>query len=704
MKKGGGFFRQMGGLFRACRSIKKLSDGSGDDRQEGLCSGGRSGDDRQEGRRSGGRTIVLAGDPNVGKSVFFTALSGVYREVSNYAGTTVDVRCARLGQDTLVDIPGVYGVGSANEEERVARDVVLSADIVINIVDAVHLSRDLFLTIQLIEMGIPLVVVLNMMDEADRRGIIIDRETLSHRLGVPVVGASGALGKGIDEVKRSIGSARTGHVDDGMRSLLDRVMAGGASQREALLLLEEGMLLGEQRAGHRRSRSSGDAPSCEQDVKRKSAPSCEQDTKRKSAPSCGRCGSCGSRMFGYSDRPSPSLREEIAAHRRSRVNVICEEVILSHAHRTARLADIGHLTVAPISGMAILCLVLAMLYLFVGVFVAQDVVGVTEGFCRTVYEPFVCALIAEHLFEGSFLFALFVGDYGLFTMTVTYLFGLILPLVAGSCLALAVLEDSGYLPRLAALVDRLMNMIGLNGRAVIPLILGFGCVTMATTATRVMGSERERTIVCALLGLIVPCSAQFGIIAALMARLSAGYIAVYLGTMIIVFFLAGKLLSLFVGGRTSDLFIDLPPLRIPQAKNVMRKVAVKTVHFVREGVGVFAGGGIFLTMLEESGGLLLFAEMLAPVTEDILWLPRETASIFLMGMVRRDLAAAGLTDIFLTDGQLTVALVVITLFVPCIATVLMMVKERGKKEGIAVWLTSLVTAFIVGGVLARYIR
>lgn len=635
---------------------------------------------------------MLAGDPNVGKSVFFTALSGVYREVSNYAGTTVDVRRARLGQDTLVDIPGVYGVGSANEEERVACDVVLSADIVINIVDALHLPRDLFLTVQLIEMGIPLIVVLNMMDEADRRGIIIDREKLSHRLGVPVVGASGALGKGIDEVKRSIGSARTGHVDDGMRSLLDRVMAGGASQREALLLLEEGMLLGEQRAGHRRSRASGDAPSCGQDV------------KRKSAPSCGRCGSCGSRMFGYSDRPSPSLREEIAAHRRSRVNVICEEVILSRAHRTARLADIGHLTVAPISGMAILCLVLTMLYLFVGVFVAQDVVGVTEGFCRTVYEPFVCALIAEHLFEGSFLFALFVGDYGLFTMTVTYLFGLILPLVAGSCLALAVLEDSGYLPRLAALVDRLMNMIGLNGRAVIPLILGFGCVTMATTATRVMGSERERTIVCALLGLIVPCSAQFGIIAALMARLSAGYIAVYLGTMIIVFFLAGKLLSLFVGGRTSDLFIDLPPLRIPQAKNVIQKVAVKTVHFVREGVCVFAGGGIFLTMLDESGGLLLFAEMLAPVTEDILWLPRETASIFLMGMVRRDLAAAGLTDIFLTDGQLTVALVVITLFVPCIATVLMMVKERGRAEGIAIWLTSLVTAFIVGGVLARYIR
>ena len=629
----------------------------------------------------------MAGNPNVGKSVFFTALSGIYREVSNYAGTTVDVGCARLGRDTLIDTPGVYGIGSASEEERVAREVILSADIVINIVDAVHLPRDLFLTIQLIEMGIPLVVVLNMMDEVEKRGIVIDREKLSQLLGVPVIGASGALGVGIDEVKRSIGSARTGRIDDDMRAMLAEAMAEGLPQRTALLSLEE------------------DASPCGQDAKKGGVLSWDM-------VSCGRCGGCGKVRLGLLDsdrqlghfRPSfSSLREKIYVHRRARANRICQAVVTMQSHRTAFGAYLVRLTVAPISGMAILSLVVAMLYLFVGVFVAQDVVNVTEGFFTAVYEPSVRALAASYISADTVLFSLLVGEYGIFTMTVTYLFGLILPLVAGCCLALAVLEDSGYLPRLAALVDRMMSMIGLNGRAVIPLILGFGCVTMATTATRVMTTERERTIVCTLLGLVVPCSAQMGIIAALLARLPAEQIAVYVTVMTAVFFIAGKMLSLFVGGQTSDLFIDLPPLRSPQAKNIMQKVAVKTVRFVREGAGVFAGGGIFLTMLDTSGGLRLLGEMLAPVTENILHLPRETASIFLMGMVRRDLAAAGLTDLALTDGQLTVALTVITLFVPCIATALMMVKERGRAEGIAIWLTSLVTAFAVGGAVARWI-
>ena len=625
----------------------------------------------RDGSRDRGRTVVLAGNPNVGKSVFFTALSGVYREVSNYAGTTVDVRCARLGRDTLVDTPGVYGVGSAGEEERVARDVILSADIVINIVDAVHLTRDLFLTLQLIEMGIPLIVVLNMMDEAKRCGIAIDGEKLSHLLGVPVIAASGILGIGIDEVRESLDLARAGFVDAYMQGLLDEATADGRAQRDALLWLEEDALSYGQRVGRRRGRSADDVPSC------------------------GRCKDC--------KLPLPSLREEIYAHRRRRVNAVCREVVASRAHRTTLGAYLGRLAVAPISGMVMLCFVLAVLYLFIGVFVAQDVVDITEGFFATVYEPSVRALAAQYISADTVLFALLVGEYGLFTMTVTYLFGLILPLVAGFYLALSVLEDSGYLMRLAALVDRLMGAIGLNGRAVIPFILGFGCVTMATTATRLMGTERERTIVCALLGLVVPCSAQLGIITALMARLPSEYIAVYVGTMLGVFLIAGKMLSLLVGGRTSGLFIDLPPLRLVQANNVIRKVAVRTAHFLREGVPVFAGGAVFLTMLKEAGGLVLLGEMLAPVTEGVLHLPRETSSIFLMGMVRRDFAAAGLTDLALTDSQLTVALTVITLFVPCIATAFMMVKERGKSEGFAVWLGSFAAAFLVGGLLARWL-
>lgn len=620
---------------------------------------------RNESRRLvEGRTVVLSGNPNVGKSVFFTALTGVYREVSNYAGTTVSTMCARLGRDTLIDTPGVYGVGSANEEERVAREVILSADVVINVVDAVHLSRDLFLTIQLIEMGIPMVVALNMMDEAMKRGITIDRERLSRLLGVPVITASGTLGVGIEQVKQSIDYARAGHIDGYMRVMIDEAMQDGLTQRDALLLLEEDDTL----------------------------------SRGRCVENGGRCRACG-----HKRQTVRSLREEISARRRARVNDVCAQVVTSRSHHTSFSVRLGRWTVAPLTGMATLVFVLAMLYLFIGVFVAQDVVDVTEGLFTTVYEPSVRSFTASYIPVDSLLFALFVGEYGLFTMTVTYLFGLILPLVSGFYLALSVLEDSGYLPRLAALVDRLMGMIGLNGRAVIPLILGFGCVTMATTASRLMATERERTIVTTLLGLTIPCSAQFGIITALMATLPPLYIAVYVITMVVVFGIVGKMLHHLLGGRTSDLFIDLPPLRLPQAKNVLGKVVMRTANFLTEAAPIFAGGAVCITLLEQSGGLVLLSAMLAPVTEGVLHLPRETASIFLMGMVRRDLAAAGLTDIALTDSELTVALTVITLFVPCIATVLMMVKERGKREGIAVWLASLALAFLVGGLLARWL-
>ncbi|MBQ5860144.1 MAG: 50S ribosome-binding GTPase, partial [Selenomonadales bacterium] len=277
MNRRGGFFRWWGGLFCAIRSANGQSDGSGDDGRKGHRGRGRTVDDGQKGHLPNhGRTVVLAGNPNVGKSVFFTALSGIYREVSNYAGTTVDVGCARLGHDTLIDTPGVYGIGSASEEERVAREVILSADIVINIVDAVHLPRDLFLTIQLIEMGIPLVVVLNMMDEVEKRGIVIDREKLSHLLGVPVIGASGALGVGIDEVKRNIGSARIGRIDDDMRAMLAEAMAEGLPQRTALLSLEE------------------DASPCGQDAKKGGVLSWDM-------VSCGRCVGCGKARLGLLD-------------------------------------------------------------------------------------------------------------------------------------------------------------------------------------------------------------------------------------------------------------------------------------------------------------------------------------------------------------------------------------------------------------------
>lgn len=595
------------------------------------------------------RKIVLAGNPNVGKSVFFGAFTGVYTEVSNFPGTTVDISHGKYGNDVVLDTPGVYGISSFNEEERVARDVILSADVIVNVVDAVHLTRDLFLTLQIIDTGIPMVVALNMMDDATKKGISIDRELLEHLLGVPVIAASAIEGIGVEEVKQAVDRATVGLIEPELKDLLTHMMKQADTQGDALLILEDDPHVAERH---------------------------------------------GMKCAGK--------REEIYARRRERVNDLVKHVVAERTKGATLSTRLGRWMLSPILGVPILAVVLGVMYWLIGVFIAQDVVEITEGvIMQGYYEPWIRALVVPLVGEDTVLGAYLVGEFGLLTMTVTYVLGLLLPLVLGFYFVLSVMEDSGYLPRLATLVDRLMVAIGLNGRAIIPIILGFGCVTMATITTRLMATERERTIVTALLGLAIPCSAQFGVIAALMATLPPSYAVIYILVMVLTFGIAGKLLHHLLPGAPSDLLIDLPPIRLPQAKNVWTKMTSKSVAFLREATPIFALGAVIITTLQVTHLLTAIQEWFAPITEGLLLLPRESANVFIMGMIRRDFGAAGLSDMVLTDSELTVALVVITLFVPCIASILMMMKERGKKEGVAIWLGSWVVAFGIGAVLAH---
>ena len=300
----------------------------------------------------------------------------------------------------------------------------------------------------------------------------------------------------------------------------------------------------------------------------------------------------------------------------------------------------------------------------------------------------------------SFLGQLFVGEFGLLTMTVTYTFGLLLPLVAGFYFFLAILEDSGYMPRIAALVDRLLTSIGLNGRAIIPMLLGFGCVTMATITTRLLGSKRERIIATFLLGLAIPCSAQLGVIAGLIAPLGFNYFMIYISTIFVVYVLAGTLLNNVLPGKSTDLLIDIPPLRIPRLSNVLQKTYMKSKAFIKEAGPIFAVGALIITVMQETGMLTAIQNSLIPLTEGWLQLPKETATVFIMGVIRRDFGAAGLNSLSLTATQTTVSLIVITLFVPCIASMMTMFRERNWKEALFIWFGSWFTAFGVGGVLA----
>lgn len=597
----------------------------------------------------GARKIVLAGNPNVGKSVFFNALTGMYVDVSNYPGTTLEISHGTYGKDVIIDTPGVYGVSSFNDEETVARDVIMGADVVINIVDAVHMERDLFLTLQILDMGIPVVVALNMVDEAEKQGIKVDVDLLSDLLGVPVIPTVAVERKGIDELKKSIDKAREGKIDHELHQKLHLLLDRVGSQAEALLILE-----GDQHVAER-----------------------------------------------HGLKPA-QYREEIYLARRDKVNDIIKHVMTEVSQGARFSVKLGRWMIHPLTGVPILAVALYIMYKIIGVYVAGDVVGITEEvIMQGYYEPFIKSLVGNYFAAESVIGKLLIGEFGILTMTATYILGLLLPLVLGFYLVLSTMEDSGYLPRIATLVDRLMSFIGLNGRAIIPIILGFGCVTMATITTRLLGSERERRIATFLLALAIPCSAQLAVIAGLLGPLGAKYFFLYGIILFAVLSIVGTVLNKVVPGESTSLLIDLPPLRLPRVENVLKKTATKSYMFLKEATPLFAIGALLIGILDVTGTLVFLQNVLAPLTVGWLKLPKEAANAFIMGFVRRDFGAAGLFDLKLTAEQTIVAASTITLFVPCIASAMVMFKERGAKEGTIMWLSVLILAFFFGGIIAQ---
>ena len=597
-----------------------------------------------------GKKLVLAGNPNVGKSIFFHSFTGFYVTVSNYPGTTLDINRGTYGDYIVSDTTGVYGVSSFNDEERIARDEITAADCIVNVVDACRLERDLFLTQQIIDMGKPMILALNMMDEAEKSGMSIDLVKLEKELGIPVVPAAAIRQQGLQQVKDEVSRARRGRSSITCREELNQLAEKTGNPADALLILE------------------GD-----------------EETAVK-----------------YQLQPL-GLRESIYTERRRRVDAIVKGVVTEKPVPGKRLGSIlGGLMVKPATGIPILLGILFLMYQFIGVFVAQTVVGFTE---ETImigqYEPLVRLVIARLFAEDSIFWSYLAGEFGLLTMTVTYLIGLLLPLVAGFYFFLALLEDSGVLPRIAVLTDRILTALGLNGRAVIPMILGFGCVTMATITTRLLDSKREKFIAVFLLGLTIPCSAQLGVIAGLIAPLGPVYFLAYGAIILVLYILLGTLLNKTMPGTSSDLFIDLPPLRLPRLGNVARKTGLKSYGFLKEAGLIFLIGSAVITTLELTGSLAWIEKGLRPMTETFLGLPGEASRAFLMGIVRRDFGAAGLYDLSLTPVQTLTALVVITLFVPCIAAMMVMIKERNWKQALVIWGGSWGIAFLTGGAINK---
>ncbi|TFH03141.1 MAG: ferrous iron transport protein B, partial [Methanosarcina sp.] len=644
--------------------------------------------------------IVLVGSPNVGKSSLFNALSGSYTVVSNYPGTSVEISRGkgRIGdrEYEIIDTPGMYSLLPVSEEERVSQRLLFDEKtfVCLHVVDARNLRRMLSFTLQLLEARLPLILVLNMMDEAEERGIEIDIKGLSGFLGIPVVGTVSSERKGIEELKASImeftHKKSTQEIDYGpevkpyiseIESLLGVTEETGISKRSLALLLLQG------------DRTALDF-----------VYSPEEAYRHKSEGGKNGFEECQKLAEIASLKAEVPLSYLFTLKRQELVNEIVEQVMgvqgrekeAAQETKTEKkkrdtkkilLAEnIDSMLTHPLLGIPVLFLVLYFgLYLFVGVFAAGTLVDFLEN---RVFGEHINPLVTTwftSLVPYPALQDLFVGEYGIFTQAVTYAIALILPIVGAFFLVFSVIEDTGYLPRLGLLLDGMFKKIGRSGRAVIPMVLGFGCSTMATMVTRTLETKRERLISTILLALAIPCSAQLGIILSVLSGNPNGLI-VWAGVIVLEFAFIGYLAARILPGEAPTFILEMPPLRIPRLSNIAVKTYSRMHWYFLEVMPLFVLASVLIWIGRLTG---LFALALKAMEYPTVWigLPSDAADVFLFGFFRRDFGAAGLYGMheagLLTGVQLVVAAVTLTLFMPCIAQFMMTVKERGFKMALA---------------------
>lgn len=566
--------------------------------------------------------IALVGNPNVGKSVIFNALTGSYVTVSNYPGTTVEISkgIGRFGAQkfNIIDTPGVNSLDTQSEDEKVTVDIISKSDIacIVQVADSKNLRRSLLLTLELARLKIPLVLNLNMSDEAKERGIKIDTKKLSEKLGVDVVETVAVTGDGLAKLKEALHKARV-----------------------------------------------------------------------------------------------PSIKEDISpANKRSWLaDKIAKDVLKVSPPLKGTIAEtIGRVTVRPLTGVPILMGVLAVMYLFVGKFAAGTAVDFFQGTVFGKYtNPFFINLITRFV-RVDLIKDFLVGDYGVITMAVTYALAIIFPIVTAFFLFFGILEDSGYLPRLSVLSDRIFRVMGLNGRAILPVILGLGCGTMATLTARILDTKKERILVTLLLALAIPCSAQLGVIMGMLGSMSARALLIWVAILFLVMILVGFTASKAIPGARSPFIQELPPIRMPQIKNIVSKTLARLKWYLKEAVPLFILGTMILFVFDKIGLLSWIENLAKPLVIGFLGLPGRVTNVFIIGFLRRDYGAAGLYVLskqgILDHIQILVTLVVITLFVPCIAQFFVAIKERGLKTALLIAGFVFTFAFLAGGILNYTLR
>ena len=561
--------------------------------------------------------ILLVGNPNVGKSALFSRLTGTRIITSNYPGTTVGFTTGYLklgeGQAQVIDVPGTYTLEPTCKAEEVAVEMLKEGDLVIDVVDATNLERNLNLTLQLLERQIPVIVALNMWDDTHHRGIHIDAAKLEELVGVPVVPTVAVTGQGIKELARRLPEAK-----------VPKTTYSGSSSDE----------------------------------------------------------------------------------RWARVGNITSQVqTLTHRHHTwyERLEDASN---HPISGFLIALLVLFATFWFIR-FVGEGIIGyVTDPLFEYLWTP-VLMKLSVALEPGTFWHTVLIGNliggqidyfqsFGLLSTGLYIPLAAVLPYIVSFYLALGILEDIGYLPRLAVLMDTMFHRLGLHGYAIIPTILGFGCNVPAVMGTRILESSKQRFIAATLISVAVPCAALQAMIIGMVGQQGVQYVAIVYGSLFASWIIIGLILNRTVKGFSPELLLEIPPYRLPLWRVVGQKLWLRVSGFLKEALPIVLGTVLVVNILYAVGAFDAIANLASPILTTLLGLPQETVVALAIGFLRKDVAMGMLAPLALTAKQLVISSTVLAMSFPCVATFVVLARELGARRTLIATGVMIAAALAVG--------
>jgi ferrous iron transport protein B len=545
--------------------------------------------------------ILLVGNPNVGKSALFSRLTGTRIIASNYPGTTVGFTKGylKLGDEQveIIDVPGSYTLEPSSKAEEVAVEMLKAGDLVINVIDATNLERNLNLTLQLLEKQIPVIVALNMWDDTRHRGVNIDVARLEELLGVPVIPTAGITGQGIKELVERLPEARVPK---------------------------------------------------------------------------------NAHIYANSDERWLKVGD-----------IVNQTQSLSHRHHRwyEHLADASS---HRVGGIFIALLALFTTFWFVR-FVGEGIINHVAGpLFERLWTP-ILAKLSVALGTGGFWHDVLIGkliggeidyfqSFGLLSTGLYIPLAAVLPYIVAFYLVLGILEDIGYLPRLAVLMDTIMHRLGLHGFAIIPTILGFGCNVPGIMATRILESRKQRFIAATLISIAVPCAALQAMIIGLVGEQGIGYVALVYGSLFISWIIIGLILNRAVRGFNPELLVEIPPYRLPPWRVIGEKLWLRVSGFIKEALPIVIGAVLVVNILYIIGVFNAIADVTAPVLTGLWGLPKETITALAVGFLRKDVAMGMLTPLALTAKQLVISSTVLAMLFPCVATFIILARELGVRD------------------------